>query len=193
MPYIYLEATHHEFDPQLAEYAHLIWTRAIPHLGERVTINEQRFWEVVAIDKYRLVEQTQPEFEAESAIFLGHCALQQGHLPERQRWVRVEMYQENPLTILHLFVSPERNVIQSRIHLYGKRVKVGSHLKQYDHSRREFILLPWRVSRMDTYLPSPDINPYYCYAAIHVAHCVQVPLPDTELHSGNVTLQTVTP
>ncbi len=190
MPYIYLEATHHEFDPKLGEYARLVWTPARTNVGESVTVNGQRLWKVVAIDEYRLVEQTQPEFEAESVIFLGHCSLEQ-HLPERKRWARVEMYQENPLTILHLFVTPERNLIQSSIHLYGRRAKVGSHLKQYDYLRREFILLPWRVSRMDTYHPDPDINPHYCYAAIHVAHCVQVPLTDSELYSGS-SMQTVT-
>ncbi|GAA6615515.1 hypothetical protein [Scytonema sp. NUACC26] len=176
MPHRYYEATHHELDPTRGEYTRLDWTPELPSVGEIVRFGSARPWKIVAVDEYKLAEQTQPEFEADSSIFLNHCALQQEALSDRSAWTRVEMFQENPLTILQIFVSSERNLIQSSIHFYGKRARVGSHLKQYDYQRREFVKLPWRVSRMDTYLPNPEQNPLYCYAAIHIAHCVSVPL-----------------
>lgn len=55
------------------------------------------------------------------------------------------MFKENSLTILQIFVSEQRELVQSSIHFYGKKVKVGSYLKEYDYSKREFIKLPWRV------------------------------------------------
>ena len=189
MPYKYYEATHHELDPKVGEYVRLEWATKIPVVGEKVGLGSNRLWEIVAVDNFRLAEQTQPEFEADSVVFLNHCALSQEILPERSAWTRIEMFQENPLSILQLFVSTEQNLIQSSIHFYGKRVRVGSHLKQYDYRKREFIKLPWRVSRMDTYLPSPDQNPYYCYAAIHIAHCVQVPLTDLTPPPSSASLE----
>ncbi len=90
--------------------------------------------------------------------------------------VRIGMFKENPLTILQIFVSEQRELIQSSIHFYGKKVRVGSYLREYDYSKREFIKLPWRVTRIDSYLPEPHQSPDYCYAAIHIAHCVRVAL-----------------
>jgi hypothetical protein len=42
------------------------------------------------------------------------------------------MFKENPLTILQLFVSEQRELIQSSIHFYGKTPKVGSYLTPTD-------------------------------------------------------------
>jgi len=61
------------------------------------------------------------------------------------------MFKENPLTILQIFVSEQRELIQSSIHFYCKKVRVGSYLREYDYSKREFIKLPWRVTRIDSY------------------------------------------
>lgn len=186
MPYRYYEATHYELDPKLGEYACLKWALEIPVVGEMAQMGSDRIWEVVAVDNYRLAEQTQPEFEADSVIYLNHCGLQNEILPERRSWTRVEMFQEQPLTILQLFVSPEQNLIQSSINFYGNKVRVGFYLRQYDYERRQFIKLPWRVSRIDSYLPSPEHNPYYCYAAIYMAHCVQVPQTEFNYKSGEI-------
>jgi hypothetical protein len=191
MPYRYYEATHHELDPKQQEYTRLDWAIETPVVGEPVQFGGNRLWKIVAVDEYKLAEQTQPEFEADAVVFLNHCALQQEALPERSVWTRVEMFQENPLTILQLFVSPEQRLIQSSIHFYGKKARVGSHLKQYDYQRREFVKRPWRVTRMDTYLPSPEHNPHYCYAAIHIAHCLQVPLLEETHVLNRETLEAV--
>lgn len=66
MPYRYYEATHHELDPKLGEYSRLEWAQGIPVVGELVPMGSERIWEVVAVDEFRLEEQTQPEFEYES-------------------------------------------------------------------------------------------------------------------------------
>ena len=58
-----------------------------------------RVWEVVAIDEFRLEEQTQPEFEADPVVFLNHGALKGESLPERSHWVRIGMFKENPLSL----------------------------------------------------------------------------------------------
>ncbi len=186
MPYRYYEATHHELNPKLGEYSRLEWAQGIPVEGELVPMGSaivaskerriDRIWEVVAVDEFRLEEQTQPEFEADPVVFLNHCALKGEELPKRSHWVRIGMFKENPLSILQLFVSEQRELVQSSIHFYGKKVKVGSYLKEYDYSKREFIKLPWRVTRIDSYLPEPHQSPDYCYAAIHIAHCVRVSL-----------------
>lgn len=186
MPYRYYEATHHELNPKLGEYSRLEWAQGIPVEGELVPMGSDseaskersadHIWEVVAVDEFRLEEQTQPEFEADPVVFLNHCALKGEELPERSHWVRIGMFKENPLSILQLFVSEQRELVQSSIHFYGKKVKVGSYLKEYDYSKREFIKLPWRVTRIDSYLPEPHQSPDYCYAAIHIAHCVRVSL-----------------
>jgi hypothetical protein len=47
------------------------------------------------------------------------------------------MFKENPLSILQIFVSEQRELIQSSIHFYGKKVRVGSYLREYDYSKRE--------------------------------------------------------
>ena len=98
------------------------------------------------------------------------------------------MFKENPLSILQIFVSEQRELIQSSIHFYGKKVKVGSYLKEYDYSKREFIKLPWRVMRLDSYLPEPLQSPDYCYAAIHIAHCVRVSLIESNPEKDNQIL-----
>ena len=61
MPYRYYEATHHELDPNLGEYSRLEWAQGIPVVGELVPMGSDRFWEVVAVDEFRLEEQTPPE------------------------------------------------------------------------------------------------------------------------------------
>ena len=197
MPYRYYEATHHELNPKLGEYSRLEWAEGIPVEGELVPMGSEseallrsadRIWEVVAIDEFRLEEQTQPEFEADPVVFLNHCALKGESLQERSHWVRIGMFKENPLTILQLFVSEQRELVQSSIHFYGKKVKVGSYLREYDYSKREFIKLPWRVSRIDSYLPEPHQSPDYCYAAIHIAHCVRVSLLEVNQEKDNQIL-----
>jgi hypothetical protein len=188
MPYRYYEATHHELDPKLGEYSRLEWAEGIPVLGELVPMGSERIWEVVAVDEFRLEEQTQPEFEADPVLFLNHCALKGESLPERSHWDRIGMFKENPLSILQIFVSEQRELIQSSIHFYGKKVKVGSYLKEYDYSKREFIKLPWRVMRLDSYLPEPLQSPDYCYAAIHIAHCVRVSLIESNPEKDNQIL-----
>jgi hypothetical protein len=103
------------------------------------------------------------------------------------------MFKENPLSILQIFVSEQRELIQSSIHFYGKKVRVGSYLREYDYSKREFIKLPWRVTRIDSYLPEPLQSPDYCYAAIHIAHCVRVSLLEVNSQSDNQVLATPIP
>lgn len=185
MPYRYYEATHHELNPKFGEYTRLEWAEGVPVRGERVSLGGDRLWEVVAVDEFRLEEQTQPEFEADPVVFINHCALKGEELPERSRWVRIGMFKENPLTILQVFVSEQRELVQSSIHFYGKKVRVGAYLREYDYSKREFIKLPWRVSRIDSYLPEPNQNPHYCYAAIHIAHCVRVRQVDSNHQKDN--------
>lgn len=178
-------ATHHELDPKLGEYSRLEWAQGIRVAGELVPMGSDRLWEVVAVDEFRLEEQTQPEFEADPVVFLNHCALKGESLPLRSHWIRIGMFKENPLTILQIFVSEQRELVQSSIHFYGKKVKVGSYLKEYDYSKREFIKLPWRVTRIDSYLPEPHQSPDYCYAAIHIAHCVRVSLLEVNQEKDN--------
>ncbi len=185
MPYRYYEATHHQFNPQLGEYTRLEWAEGIPVKGECVAIGSERSWEVVAIDEFRLEAQTQPEFETDSLVFLNHCGLVGEILPQRLDWARIKMFKDNPLTILQIFVADNRELIQSSIHFYGKKVKVGAYLREYDYSKREFIKLPWRVSRIDSYLPEAHQNPDYCYAGIHIAHCVRVSLIDGNSQSDS--------
>jgi hypothetical protein len=191
MSYSFFEATHQELNPAIGEYTRLEWTRENPQTGRKLSLGAERIWTVIAIDEYRLTEKTQPEFEAEASLFLNHCALEDTTLPERYQWKQVEIFQENPLAILQLFISPEQVLIQSSVHFYGKRVKIGENLRNYHHQRREMIPIPWRVSRIDSYQPQPEQNPYYCYAAVHIAHCIPVLIPQTFKESDTSTFSPV--
>ena len=66
MPYRYYEATHHELDSNLGEYSRLELAQGIPVVGELVQMGSDHIWEVVAVDEFRLEEQTQSEFEVNS-------------------------------------------------------------------------------------------------------------------------------
>ena len=75
MPYRYYEATHHDIEPKLGESTRIQWAEKVPIVGEHALLGSHRFWEIVAVDEFRVEEQTQPEFEADSVVFLNHCAL----------------------------------------------------------------------------------------------------------------------
>jgi hypothetical protein len=110
----------------------LRWTGDAPQIDQSLQLGD-RSWQMVDVDAYRLAEQTQAEFAADPVIFLNHCAWAGANPPHCASWSRVELFRQNPLTLFHLFLSPELNLIQSSIHLYSKRIKIDSSLRRYQN------------------------------------------------------------
>jgi hypothetical protein len=172
MPYSYYQAINQELNPLLGEYVQLEWTAEKPQIGKQVFFGSQRIWNIIDIIEYHLAQKTEPEFVAEAVIFLNCCAVQDEVLTAFSQWAQVKIFQENPLAILQIFISPEQSLIQTSVHFCGKKAVIGSYLREYDHRKHEFIHLPWQVSRIDSYLPNLEQKQSNCYAAIYIVHCI---------------------